>query len=116
MYALTDPLGRWKAWAVLSLFGNRARMVDYLVPEYIPAGSDELIRAVIDRAFRAGAEYLETWIPRRSPAAPLLESLGFRGKGVRRPLSVTIRIQDESITPEEVAEQFQFQMGSSDIY
>jgi hypothetical protein len=113
---LTDPVGRWKGWAVLALHGKRARMVDYLVPRRIPAGSDELIGAVADRARAAGADYLETWIPRNSPARPLLEAFGFRNKAVRRPLSVTIRIQDDAIAPDEIAEHFQFQMGCSDIY
>lgn len=116
LFCLTEPLGKWKAWAVLSLQKGKARMIDLLIPEYIPAGSEELVLALLDRAAAEGAEYMETWIPASSPATPLLLSLGFRKMPVKRPLSATVRIQDESISPAEVAENFQFQMGYSDIY
>jgi len=113
---LFNPLGRWKGWAVLSIDSEAARLVDLLLPARIPAGSADLIDAVIGHAAAAGTARVETWIPDSSPSGQLLQSFGFRRIGAHEPICLTVKINDRSTTPEEFARRYYFQMGDSDMY
>ncbi|MBM3320339.1 MAG: GNAT family N-acetyltransferase [Candidatus Eisenbacteria bacterium] len=116
VFALTGRLGRWKGWAVLSVEGKTARLVDLFVPRGIPDGTESLVRRALDEAARMGAERCVAWMPKHSPGRPLLEKLGFLPEPEEEQDFLAVRIHDRTLTKEAVERSFHFQMGDSDMF
>ena len=116
LFALRNPLGRWKGWVALSVQDGRANLVDMVIPRALPGGSDSLIRAAMREGARQGATQCAAWMPNNSPGRPLLERLGFTYTMEPDGLSLVAGSIDPAFRYDEFIKDFHFLMGESDMY
>lgn len=115
-FALTGPLGDWRGWLVLSIEEKAARIVDLLLPRRLPAGAEGLVEEALAFAARSGAATASVFMPAHSPARPLIDRLGFEPIESEGEPILAVRLHDPSVRPEDVAAEFHYQMGDSDMY
>lgn len=108
--------GRWQGWAVVSVQGRIARLVDMLVLGTTPMEATEaLIRFSLRWASSKRARYCETWLSPRSTTGQALLRAGFQR--LRKPLDdLAGTILRPELELKDISDSFYFQMGDADIY
>lgn len=107
---------RWQGWAVVSVEGQVARLVDTLVLGDTPADATEaLIRASLRWASSQRARYCETWLSPNSPARLALLRAGFQRQR-KRASDLAVSVFRDDLVLKDVVDTFYLQMGDADVY
>lgn len=114
-FALEED-GCWTGWAVVSVEGRVARLVDMLVLGTTPVdATDALIRSSLRWAASKRARYCETWISPHSPARLALLRAGFQRQRQRAHDMAAMPFRS-GLELKSITDTFYFQMGDTDAY